>query len=197
MCVACGAAVWWSTENMAFLKEQSQKEVLVVVREKYGRGTTGATETIVDAIQKDFQCCGLKGYHDWATSFYNQGSNKNNNSVLDYGVVGGTSFSSSASSSTFKVPASCCTSGTSPYDCERIRSELLPPAPFSGLASVQAGPGAPREIHQDGCWSKFNRYFEEQWKWLIIVAVLILGIQFFAIILSCCLCCAISRSDKE
>ena len=183
MCVACGAAVWWSTENQELMKSKLQNEVLTVVREKYGKGNPGPTESIVDSIQRDFACCGLKGYQDWANSFYNQPGS--NGSLVDYGL-GGTQTPPRNPNERFKLPASCCSTGVSSYDCERFRTEL-------NHSPSQPVPG----IHVDGCWLKFNRYIEEQWKWLIIVAVLVIGVQFFALILSCCLCCAISRSDDK
>lgn len=189
MCVACGAAIWWSNENSGIVRDRLQREILGLVRNKYGKGAFGATERIVDSIQKDFACCGVKGYQDWAYSFYNQGPDKINNTLLDYGVVGGSASSpTSTASSSFKVPPSCCSLGLSQPDCERFRSDL-------SLSNTNQGPVA--GIHYDGCWYKLNRYLEEQWRWLIFAAVLIIGVQFFALILSCCLCCAISRSDKE
>lgn len=58
MCVACAAAAWWSTENGELIKERLRKDVMKVMKEKYGREPEGsATDTIIDAIQKDFQVC--------------------------------------------------------------------------------------------------------------------------------------------
>lgn len=61
MCVACGAAVWWSVDNASSVRHRLQTDIHNVVRLKYGRGASGATEAIVDKIQMDFECCGVKG----------------------------------------------------------------------------------------------------------------------------------------
>ena len=61
MCVACGAAVWWSVDNASSVRHRLQSDIHNVVRLKYGRGASGATEAIVDKIQLDFECCGVKG----------------------------------------------------------------------------------------------------------------------------------------
>jgi hypothetical protein len=52
-------------------------------------------------------------------------------------------------------------------------------------------------INTDGCLEKLNSYIEEQWKWLIIVAGVLIGVQFFALLFACCLCCAISRDEDK
>ena len=61
MCVACGAAVWWSVEHAPTVRHRLQNEIHSVVRLKYGKGPFGATEAIVNKIQEDFECCGVKG----------------------------------------------------------------------------------------------------------------------------------------
>jgi len=179
MCVACGAAVWWSTEHGDSIRDRLQKDILKVVREKYGRGY-GAMESIVDQIQTDFQCCGVKGPQDWATSFYN--SPNKSQVILDYGVVGGVV---PAPPGIYKVPASCCVRGW--LNCEKDRSEV----------PLDMAPRDIRGIDSAGCWEGINRYVEEQWKWIIVVAVLVIAVQFFALLFACCLCCAISRGDDK
>lgn len=57
MCVACGAAVWWSIDNGDVIKERVQKDILKVIKEKYSRGATGATDLIIDQIQKGKTYC--------------------------------------------------------------------------------------------------------------------------------------------
>ena len=52
-------------------------------------------------------------------------------------------------------------------------------------------------INRNGCWERVERYFEEQWKWLIIVAGALIGVQSLALLFACCLCCAISRGDDK
>lgn len=61
MCIACSAAVWWSVDNASSVRHRLQTDIHNVVRLKYGRGASGATEAIVDKIQQDFECCGVKG----------------------------------------------------------------------------------------------------------------------------------------
>lgn len=179
MCVACGAAVWWSAENLDAVQEQLQKDVVRVVRQQYGRGVHGTTEVIIDAIQRDFECCGVRGPTDWATSLYN--TPNLNKTVVDFGVTG------SGSSGVFRVPTSCCLRSTG--DCERIRT----------LVPVGRNPpqGFPSGIANRGCHDKLTNYVSEQWNWLLIAAILIISVQSLALLLACCLCCVISRSDDK
>ena len=175
MCVACGAAVWWSAENASIVKERLQKDILKVMKEKYGRGPNRATDSLIDAIQKDFQCCGVKGPSDWASSLYN--APNATRTIVDYGVTGGT-----GAAGVYRVPASCCIRHF--VGCDKVRSEV--PVTRAGSAPYEG-------INPGGCLEKVDRYIEEQWKWLIIVAGVLIGVQFFALLFACCLCCALSR----
>lgn len=179
MGVACGAAVWWSVDNASQFHENLQKDVLKVIKEKYGRQPDGTTDALVDKIQRDFQCCGIKSPHDWAASFYNSPSK--NSSKLDYGIGG----SVLAPGGIFKVPASCCVKGYT--DCERVRSEV----PIAMKTSDIQG------VNTVGCWEKLTKYASEHWKWLIVIAAVVIGVQSCAILLTCCLCCAIGRSGDK
>lgn len=179
MCVACGAAVWWSAENLDAVQERLQKDVIRVVREKYGRGTRGTTEVIVDTIQRDFECCGVRNPTDWATSLYN--TPNQNKTIVDFGVTG------NGSPGIFKVPSSCCTRNVD-QDCERIRT-MVPVGRNS--QSFPAG------IANKGCHDKLTNYVDEQWNLLLIAAALIISVQSLALVLACCLCCVISRSDDK
>ncbi|KAI1296530.1 CD9 antigen [Halotydeus destructor] len=179
MCVACSAAVWWSLDNGQIVKERIHKDIYKVIREKYGNGNIGATDMIIDAIQKDFTCCGVKGPSDWATSMYNSGNGTKNKLVVDYGISG-----TAAPSGVYRVPKSCCIKNF--QNCERVRLEV-PVKPDTRVVG----------IHDAGCSDKVNNYIEEQWKWLIIVAGVLIGVQSFALLFACCLCCAISRDDDK
>lgn len=181
MCVACGAAVWWSAENLDAVQERLQKDMVRVVRQQYGREGHVTTEVIVNAIQRDFECCGVRGPTDWATSLYN--TPNMNRTIVDFGVSG------SGSSGVFRVPASCCLrSAFSADDCERIRT----------LVPVGRSPqGFPSGIAGRGCHDKLTNYVSEQWNLLLIAAILIISVQSLALLLACCLCCVISRSDDK
>lgn len=185
MCVACGAAVWWSIENGETVKERIQRDLSKVMKEKYSRGATGATDLIIDTIQKDFQCCGVKGPSDWANSVYNTPPN-NTKPYVDYGIINNNRLSTP--SGVYKVPASCCQKA-SYLQCDSTRQNIV-----VGASSEQA---RLQGINSDGCLEKVNIYMEEQWKWLIIVAGVLIGVQFFALLFACCLCCAISREDDK
>lgn len=180
MCVACGAAVWWSAENLDAVQERLQRDVVRVVREKYGRGNVGTTEKIVDAIQKDFECCGVRGPTDWAASLYN--TPNLNRTVVDFGVTG------TGSPGLFRVPSSCCTKNIDDQDCERLRTAV----PVSRNSQ-----SFPIGIASRGCHDKLTNYVNEQWNLLLIAAGLIIGVQSLALVLACCLCCVISRQDDK
>lgn len=68
--------------------------------------------------------------------------------------------------------------------CEKIRTEVQLNQPSPG-------------IHRNGCWEHVEKYFGEQWKWLIIVAGALIGVQSLALLFACCLCCAISRGEDK
>ena len=179
MGVACGAAVWWSVEHSNQLKDNLQKDVLKYTKEKYGREPESTHDSIVDKIQRNFQCCGVKSPHDWAVSYYNSPSK--NTSKLDYGI-GGVAPSPGG---IFKVPPSCCVVGYA--ECERARSEV----PIAMINQDIQG------INIQGCWNNLSTYISAQWKWLIIIAAVVIGVQSFAILLACCLCCALGRSGDK
>jgi len=177
MCVACAAAVWWSVENGEIIKDRLHKDIFKVIKEKYGRGATGATDLIVDAIQKDFACCGVKGPSDWAESMYNLPNSTRK--FVDYGIPG-----NNAPSGLYKVPQSCCVKEF--VQCEKVRLEV----PLGADSRLNG-------IYKDGCSSKIDKYIELQWKWLIIVAGVLISVQFFALIFACFLCICISRDEDK
>ena len=52
-------------------------------------------------------------------------------------------------------------------------------------------------VNRNGCWERVEQYIEQQWKWLIIVAAALIGVQALALLFACCLCCAITRGDDK
>lgn len=196
MCVASGAAIWWSAQNADLMEARLHTEILHIVRNKYFEGRSGTSEAIVDAIQADFACCGVKNHADWATTKYN--TERNNSGILDFGVASG---AISPNSNRFKVPPSCCRPEVNILECDRIRSDLVlldhDGHAHSDSHSHTHAYTTPPGIYSEGCLSKFSRYAREQWTWLIAVAALVIGVQCIAIIFSCCLCCAIRRSDDK
>jgi hypothetical protein len=59
------------------------------------------------------------------------------------------------------------------------------------------GVGSVVGIYTDGCINKFERFIKDKWQWILITGGVLIGVQIFALIFACVLCCAISRAGDK
>lgn len=137
----------------------------------------GATDFLIDVIQRDFRCCGAAGPSDWATSKYNS---RDKFGPVDLGVS-----TNLAIPGTYRLPESCCEPGY-----ERCGNEIRDLSPTALLSQIVG-------VNRDGCVEKLSNFVDEKWGVLIIVGSIIAGVQLFALLFACILCCAISRDDDK
>lgn len=179
MCVACGASLFWAVHNENIVRDKIKRDTQRLIQLNYGIGHTNATEMLVDRIQRDFECCGALGPEDWLNSSYNRG---NKSSGVDIGVVGTDIHNPKA-----RIPHSCCIPTAN--DCEQRTRDL------NDLNSVRDIPNT--TIYKTGCLDKFEAFIKVKWQWILITGGILIGVQVFALIFACVLCCAISRvGDK-
>ena len=137
---------------------------------------------LVDRIQRDFECCGAAGPEDWVNSSYNR-----NTSGIEFGI--------GALGKTFNIPTSCCvpspTDTPSSYSsCDNRVRGLRDTTEVKRLVQDQL-------IFGSGCLEKFENFMKDKWQWILITGAILIGVQVFALIFACVLCCAISRvGDK-
>ena len=174
MGAACGASVWWGHEYGDLVRNKIQSDLTSVITNNYKDESRGSTEIVVDALQRDMQCCGAKSIYDWSLSVYNNNHNKSKH-VIGPGNV---------KSSPFNVPASCCKSNS--QHCEVERHNITE----TNLSKKT------QDINTEGCFHKLDIYVKEKWSYLIIIGLILVACQVFALLFTCCLCCAISTSDK-
>ena len=130
---------------------------------------------LVDRIQRDFECCGAGGPEDWMNSSYNK-----NSSSMEKGI--GSWLGS------FRIPSSCCL--LSVTNCEQSIQNLKDIQSVRDLVTNQT-------IFKTGCLDKFENFIKDKWQWILITGGILIGVQVFALIFACVLCCAISRvGDK-
>jgi len=180
MCVACGAALFWVIQNSDQFKDRVTQDFQRIIKDQYGTSMTAIpADRLIERVQSDLECCGSKGPSDWATSKYNQ-KNRTGNSLVDFGTN-----AVAGSLGLYNVPPSCCKKGYP--ECEDIRKGVNPQAVFDRVAG----------IYDEGCIDKIIAFIEDKWKWVIIIGGVLIGVQFFALLFACCLCCAISRADDK
>lgn len=146
----------------------------ILMQFKYGTGNTNATELLVDRIQRDFECCGWeKGPIDWEWSAYN---NRAPSTTPEIGIT----ISSASQALQTRVPSSCC----------KVSATFCPP-------TLTAGTIDQTTFYTTSCLKKFKHFVQEKWWFIWIIGGVLIGVQVFALIISCALCCAISRSEDK
>lgn len=192
------------------MKLRIRKDTSKLVKVNYGSGSTNATEQLVDRIQGKFSCCGIVGPADWLSAAYNHG-NSSQTSAFERGIS-----AHLPEQGTFRIPTSCCAtqngsaiSSVQDYSTND-RSSLNSPYPATSFSSscttrVSRLPANANErmlkdiegLFQTGCIDKFDAFIAEKWQLIILVGGLLIGVQVFALLFACFLCCAISREDEK
>ena len=148
-----------------------------MIKKNYGNGNTNATEILVDRIQRDFFCCGIDEPKDWFNSQY---SKVNSSSTFERGIS-----SNSHEQLTYRIPPSCCDSNYP--DCVSRVSQLRDTDKITNIKGIYA----------DGCMQKFEQFIREKWYLILFSGCAIVGVQVFALLFACFLCCAISRHEDK
>jgi hypothetical protein len=128
---------------------------------------------LIDRTQMDFKCCGAKEYRDWEYSiFNNKTGNEKGVGVQDL--------------STYKIPQSCCKI----HEASCILK-------VSRIQRTDSQSTLDDYIYTEGCITKFESFIKDKWQWIVITGGILIGVQIFALIFACVLCCAITReADK-
>ena len=175
MGAACGASVWWGQKYGDTVREKVKADLTNVITNSYKEGTRGPPHLVIDAIQRDMQCCGANSYQDWVSSIYN--NNNSSKLAIGPGYV-------NIRGSSFNVPASCCKKDSN--NCESARR---------GITESNFGTKS-KDINSEGCFIKLDNYVKEKWSYLITIGLILVGCQIFALLHTCCLCCAVSSSKN-
>lgn len=147
-----------------------------MIKHNYGTGNSNATEMLVDRMQRDLSCCGVKGPSDWMNSHYNNVTA----SAFELGIS-----ANLPEQGTYRIPQSCCQPGAD--NClERVNR-------FSTrdvLSSIQG-------LNTVGCAEKVESFIRDKWALIVLVGCVLIGVQVFALLFACVLCCAISKYDDD
>lgn len=153
-------------------RNRIKRDTSRLISQHYGQGNNNATEMLIDRIQRNLECCGATTPDDWINSNYNGGG-------IERGVTGSTFY---------KLPHSCCNTAilTNPQMCA-AKVDNIPRHESLGSES----------IYKEGCLKKLEDWITNKWPWIVITGGILIGVQLFALIFACVLCCAISRvGDK-
>ncbi len=186
------------------MKLRIRKDTSKLVKVTYGSGSTNATEQLVDRIQGKFSCCGIVGPADWLSAAYNHG-NSSQTSAFERGIS-----AHLPEQGTYRIPSSCCaplngTTGSS-LDQQPINAYSSVTSTISSCTGRvsrlphNANDRLLKEIeglYQTGCIDKFDAFIREKWQLIILVGGLLIGVQVFALLFACFLCCAISREEEK
>jgi hypothetical protein len=123
----------------------------------------------------------IAGIFDWHNSLFNDkehgpGRNRTRPFHVESGITGNEHY---------QVPASCCKSNLARSECEQQRKFVL------RLGENAVG------LNREGCVSKVETFVEEKWKFFVLITSALVAVQLFALIFSCCFCCAIGRVESK
>lgn len=107
------AAGVWSYQNSDKLEAFVKSNFKHTINNEYKVIETRTQ--VIDAIQENFQCCGVDGPSDWSNSKYNNANPKG--SILDLAI--------STAKISYAVPPSCCKNGTEKSICETSRKGAI------------------------------------------------------------------------
>ena len=156
--------------------ERIKRDTTKLIKVNYGIGKTNATEMLVDRIQRDFTCCGIVGPEDWKSSHYNN----LNSTAFERGISANLPDYSS-----YRIPQSCCQTDE-PICLSRVNRIDN----NDRLKDIQG-------LNLEGCMNKFEDFIHQKWKLILLIGGVLVGVQVFALLFACFLCCAISRQEDK
>lgn len=171
MCIACGAFLYWAIRNEDMVRDRIKRDTTKLIKANYGVGKTNATELLVDRIQRDFTCCGIVGPEDWISSHFNNISSSERGIIPDQG--------------TYRIPESCCNVDSSA--CISRVGRIRHIDRFSEIGG----------LNLEGCIGKFEHFIRDKWQLIVLTGCVLIGVQVFALLFACFLCCAISREEDK
>jgi len=177
MCIACGAFLFWAINNEDMVKDRIKLDTTKLIKLNYGVGNSNATEILVDRIQRDFTCCGIVGPEDWISAHYNN----NKSSAFERGINANLPEQGS-----YRIPESCCRSDSA-ICISRVGRVRNGEKNFSSIDG----------LNLDGCMDKFATFIHEKWQLILLIGCVLIGVQVFALLFACFLCCAITREDDK
>lgn len=130
---------------------------------------------VMDVIQREIRCCGIKGPRDWSSSKYGIGVTSSGSITPDIGVA--------SSLGSYRVPKSCCSVPEDSILChEAARSQRV-------LNTIL------NNIHTEGCRKALQRHLNDYMNIVAAVGIGIAVVEVLGMILTMVLCCAIRRED--
>ncbi|KAI2808605.1 hypothetical protein BLOT_006550 [Blomia tropicalis] len=176
MCIVCGASLYWANMNEDMVRDRIKRDMSKLIKVNYGSGKTNATELLVDRIQHDFICCGIVGPEDWIHSHYNN----MNSSAFERGIS-----AHLPEQGTYRIPTSCCQPDSS--ECMAKVDRI---AHTERLSMIHG-------LNSAGCMQQFEEFIRHKWQLIILIGCALIGVQVFALLFACVLCCAITRQEDK
>lgn len=164
--IAAGA---WAFHNHDKLDEMVKTSVKHTVSNEYGE--IYSRTVAFDTFQRQLKCCGADGPLDWGSAKYN---NKGDSNILDMTL--------SNLNILFEVPESCCKEGIDKNVCDVSRKMGLG-------ASINPA------INSNGCMEALVKTIHGNWTTLLGITIAVILLEFFGLIFSLVLCCAIKNND--
>lgn len=152
----------------------------------YGVGDQGDLTQVWDKVQRELNCCGVKGnrsssgsWHLWQSSkwYRMQEENTNPHSIQ-------------------LVPSSCCDGRQTHNLCQLASTEDV----SYGMAPGQSGMDVTRDnpaLYEDGCIDKLKDNINEYLMAIGVIAVVIFVVMLFSVIFSVCVCTHVSRAQAR
>jgi len=160
----------------AQVRDRIKRDTTKLIKVSYGVGKANATEMLVDRIQRDFTCCGIVGPEDWISSYYNN----INSSAFERG------FSANLpEQGTYRIPQSCCRSDSN--ICISQVDHIRHNDRFNEIDGLNV----------EGCVGKIEQFIRDKWQLIVLTGCVVIGVQVFALLFACVLCCAISREEDK
>uniref|UniRef100_T1IXW5 Tetraspanin n=1 Tax=Strigamia maritima TaxID=126957 RepID=T1IXW5_STRMM len=164
------AAGIWAFVHKDELNKILEDTLLTVVHQEYN--VDPAKTEALDLIQKEFECCGSRGYKDWALSKY-ASTEVLKGSLMNYGP----NLPENERPSEFKIPSSCCKPNAKDLCKDKYK-----------VADINSD-----GIFSEGCAKKLELQLEEKLGLVATIGVLIAVIEGLGMIFSLVLCCALRR----
>ncbi|XP_065224615.1 CD9 antigen [Planococcus citri] len=168
--VAQIATAVWAYSNSDKLSDLLRYTVRSTVQYEYGKPDSQRTDAF-DAIQSGLKCCGAYGPEDWSGSSWKGEENE-------------LKLTMRSTLQPYEIPKSCC-------DLEHY-TEIQ----CNDAVKVNVTAKISPVIYSAGCSDKLLETLREYMNTVIIITIAIGIVEFFALIISLILCCAIRAVTK-
>ncbi|XP_037030560.1 CD82 antigen [Bradysia coprophila] len=165
--IAAGA---WAIHNKSTLDDMFRATIKNTVQNEYGVNQENTDS--FDTFQRYLECCGASGPNDWALSKYNS---KDSSNVINMKI--------SSSSTSYKIPESCCKSDIDADQC-MLSTKVT-------LKSVINS-----DIHSQGCTDKLMNEVHAHMTLICGIICAVVVVEFFGLLFALILYCAVKNKEN-